>query len=269
MKHVVCGAEDKGERVKLVLWTLPTTRITTLQNLIGCQLTDPDYKTLNSLLATSWKAPPWPGPASLSNHKSRRSCPRHSMWHFFLLPGKDKLIFASQSFTCWSLSHNQILARLALRQHSGLSLNYTSSETPAPSPPKCAHPALSQWHARSYHPFYFLHKTHNYLILHCLLGCCVLNIMNLPHSNTNSMRRDLTHLFPSAENTIREWYSNICWLNEYLLKHQAQSNFLSMRNLALYARHELLQSKLEKTSLHKKELEEHWEKYVNFAIINH
>ena len=151
-----------------MVFAIPITRSKTLQNLIDCQLTDPDYKTSNSLPATSWKAPPWPAPASLSNHESSRSCPLHSMGHFFVSLAEAKLIFASQSFTCWCLSHDQILARLALRQHSGLSLNYTSSEKPAQSPPKHAHPALSQCHSWSHHPFYFLHKTHNYLILLCL-----------------------------------------------------------------------------------------------------
>ena len=151
-----------------MVFAIPTTRRKTLQNLTDCQVTDPDYKTLNSLLATSWKAPPWPRPASLSNHKSSHSRPLHSTWHFSVLLGEAKLIFASQSFTCWSLSHDQILVQLALRQQSGLSLNYTSSEMPTQSPPKYAHPALAQCHSWSHHPFYFLHKTHNYLILLCL-----------------------------------------------------------------------------------------------------
>ena len=63
MTQAVCGAQEKGERVRLLLPTshgfaIPTTRRKTLQNLTDCQVTDPDYKTLNSLLATSWKAPP-------------------------------------------------------------------------------------------------------------------------------------------------------------------------------------------------------------------
>lgn len=151
-----------------MVFAIPITRSKTLQNLIDCQLRDPNYKTSNSFPATSWKAPPWLTPASLSNHESSRSRPLHSMGHFFVSLAEAKRIFASQSFTCWCLSHDQISARLALRQHSGLSLNYTSSEKPAQSPPKHAHPALSQRHSWSHHPFYFLHKTHNYLILLCL-----------------------------------------------------------------------------------------------------